>query len=135
MLILFEVDALILMSFILKNLFLRSGTFDVLSTKNLPTKLRYDLLFLALAQAIHSSLLGSRSAAALGPLAADPPGELDVLRHDGDPLGVDSTEVGVLEEPHEVGLTGLLESHHGGALEAEVGLEVLGNLPHQTLER
>merc|ERR1712020_400904 len=74
-LILFEVDALILMSFILKNC-LRSGTFDVLLTKNLPTKLRNDLLFLALAQAIHSSsLLGSRSAAraALGPLAADPP--------------------------------------------------------------
>ena len=70
----------------------------------------------------------------LGALSSDPPGQLDVLGHDGDPLGVDGTEVGVLEEPHEVGLTGLLESHHGGALEAEVGLEVLGNLPHQTLE-
>ena len=71
---------------------------------------------------------------ALGPLSADSPSELDVLGHDGDPLGVDGTQVGVLEEPHEVGLTGLLESHHGGALEAEVGLEVLGYLPHQTLE-
>ena len=70
----------------------------------------------------------------LGSLSTDPPGQLDVLGHDGDPLGVDGTEVGVLEETHEVGLTGLLESHHGGALEAEVGLEVLGNLPHQTLE-
>ena len=47
---------------------------------------------------------------------------------------MDSTEVGVLEEPHEVGLTGLLESHHSGALEAEVGLEVLGDLSDQTLE-
>ena len=47
---------------------------------------------------------------------------------------MDGTEVGVLEEPHEVGLTGLLESHHGGALEAEVGLEVLGDLSDQALE-
>ena len=60
--------------------------------------------------------------------------QLDVLGHDGDPLGVDGAEVGVLEEPHEVGLTGLLESHHGGALEAEVGLEVLGDLPDEALE-
>merc|ERR1719510_953468 len=64
----------------------------------------------------------------------DPPGQLDILGHDGDPLGVDGTEVGVLEEPHEVGLASLLESHHGGALEAEVGLEVLSNLPDETLE-
>ena len=71
----------------------------------------------------------------LGTFSPDPPGQLDVLGHDSDPLSVDGTEVGVLEETHEVGLTGLLESHHGGALEAEVGLEVLGNLPHQTLER
>ena len=48
---------------------------------------------------------------------------------------MDGTEVGVLKEPHEVGLTGLLESHHGRALEAEVGLEVLGNLTDETLER
>ena len=70
----------------------------------------------------------------LGALSPDPPGQLDVLGHDGDPLGVDGTEVGVLEEPHEVGLTGLLESHHGGALEAEVGLEVLGDLSDEALE-
>ena len=132
-LILFEVDALILMSFILKNC-LRSGTFDVLSTKNLPTKLRYDVLFLALAQAIHSSLLGSRTAAALGPLAADPPGELDVLGHDGDPLGVDGAQVGVLKQTNKVGLAGLLEGHDGRGLEPEVSLEVLGDLSHQTLE-
>merc|ERR1719422_317275 len=111
-LILFEVGALILMSFILKNC-LRSGTFDVLPTKNLPTKLRCDLLFLALAQAIHSPLLGSRSAAALGPLSADPPGELDVLGHDGDPLGVDGAQVGVLEEADQVGLGRLLEGTDG----------------------
>ena len=69
-----------------------------------------------------------------GSLSTDPPGQLNVLGHDGHPLGVDGTEVGVLEEPHEVGLTGLLESHQSGALEAKVKLVVLGNLPDQTLE-
>jgi hypothetical protein len=47
---------------------------------------------------------------------------------------VDGAEVGVLEEPDEVGLGGLLQRGDGGALEAEVGLEVLRDLPHQPLE-
>uniref|UniRef100_A0A3P8V922 Adrenoceptor alpha 1B n=1 Tax=Cynoglossus semilaevis TaxID=244447 RepID=A0A3P8V922_CYNSE len=34
----------------------------------------------------------------------------------------------------QVGLAGLLQSHDGGALEAQVGLEVLGDLPDQALE-
>ena len=70
----------------------------------------------------------------LGTLSTDPPRQLDVLGHDGDPLGVDGAQVGVLEESDEVGLAGLLEGHDGGGLEAQVGLEVLGDLPHQTLE-
>ena len=70
----------------------------------------------------------------LSPLAADPPGQLDVLGHDGDPLGVDGAQVGVLEETDQVGLAGLLEGHDGGALEAEVSLEVLGDLTDKTLE-
>lgn len=61
-------------------------------------------------------------------LTAKAAGELDVLALDGDTLGVDSAEVGVLEEGDEVRLDGLLESADGRALEAEVGLEVLGNL-------
>jgi len=70
----------------------------------------------------------------LSPLSTDPPGELDVLGHDGDSLGVDGAKVGVLKETDEVGLGSLLESHDGGALEPEVGLEILSDLPHQTLE-
>ncbi|XP_041330191.1 uncharacterized protein LOC121357181 [Pyrgilauda ruficollis] len=42
--------------------------------------------------------------------------------------------VGVLEEPHQVGLAGLLQRHDGRALEAQVGLEVLRDLAHQALE-
>ena len=43
-------------------------------------------------------------------------------------------DVGVLEETDEVGLAGLLQGHHGGALEPQVGLEVLGDLTDKTLE-
>jgi hypothetical protein len=41
---------------------------------------------------------------------------------------VDGAQVGVLEERDEVGLNGLLESADGRGLEAEIGLEILGNL-------
>ena len=53
---------------------------------------------------------------------------------DGDTLGVDGSQVGVLEERDEVSLGGLLEGHDGRRLEAEVGLEVLSNLTDETLE-
>uniref|UniRef100_A0A8D3DG34 Si:ch211-113a14.27 n=1 Tax=Scophthalmus maximus TaxID=52904 RepID=A0A8D3DG34_SCOMX len=67
-------------------------------------------------------------------LPADAAGQLDVFGHDGDPLGVDGAQVGVLEQADQVSLAGLLQSHDGGALEAQVGLEVLGDLSHQALE-
>jgi hypothetical protein len=70
----------------------------------------------------------------LSALSADAAGKLDVLGHDGDALGVDGAQVGVLEETDEVGLAGLLQGHDGRALEAQVGLEVLGDFTHQTLE-
>ena len=75
-----------------------------------------------------------KQAGDLGALSADTAGQLDVLGHDGDTLGVDGAQVGVLEETHQVSLAGLLQSHDGGALEAQVGLEVLGDLADQTLE-
>jgi hypothetical protein len=67
----------------------------------------------------------------LGALAADAAGELDVLGHDGDALGVDGAEVGVLEEADQVRLGGLLQGEDGGGLEAEVRLAGLRAL--QTL--
>ena len=42
-------------------------------------------------------------------LATDPPGQLDVLGHDGDTLGVDGAQVRVLKQTHQVGLAGLLK--------------------------
>jgi len=70
----------------------------------------------------------------LSALATDAAGQLDVLGHDGHALGVDGSQVGVLEQTHQVGLSSLLESQDGGGLEAQVGLEVLGNLTDQALE-
>ena len=45
----------------------------------------------------------------LGTLSTDTSGQLDVLGHDGDTLGVDGAQVGVLEQPHQVRLAGLLK--------------------------
>ena len=70
----------------------------------------------------------------LSTLSTDAAGQLDVLGHDGDTLGVDGAQVGVLEQTNQVGLAGLLEGHDGGALEPQVSLEVLGDLTDQTLE-
>ena len=70
----------------------------------------------------------------LSPLATDAPGQLDVLGHDGDTLGMDGSQVGVLEEANQVRLSSLLECQDGRGLEAQIGLEVLGNLTDQTLE-
>ena len=70
----------------------------------------------------------------LSALAADAAGELDVLGHDGDALGVDGAEVGVLEEADQVRLGCLLQGEDGGGLKAQVRLEVLGNLAHEALE-
>ena len=67
-------------------------------------------------------------------LAPDATGQLYVLGHDGNTLGVDGAQVGVLEKADQVGLGGLLQGQDGGALEAEVRLEVLGDLADEALE-
>merc|ERR1712048_246661 len=70
-----------------------------------------------------------------GSLTSDSSGELHVLGHDGDSLSVDGTEVGVLEESNHVSLSGLLESEDGGGLESKIGLEIVGDLSDESLER
>jgi len=67
-------------------------------------------------------------------LASDSPRQLDVFGHDGDALGVDGAQVGVLKQTDQVGLRRFLESSDGSALETQVGLEVLSDLTNQTLE-
>lgn len=74
------------------------------------------------------------SSPSLVALTAKAAGKLDVLGLDGDTLGVDGAEVGVLEERDKVGLNGLLESTDSRGLEAKVTLEVLGDFANQALE-
>jgi len=59
---------------------------------------------------------------------------LDVLGHDGDTLGVDGAQVGVLKQPDEVGLASLLQSSNGSRLESEISFEILGDFSDETLE-
>ncbi len=70
----------------------------------------------------------------LSPLATDATSQLDVFWHDGDTLGVDGAQVGVLEKSDQVGLAGFLQGHDGRALESQIGLEILSNLTDQALE-
>ena len=80
-------------------------------------------------------MAGPGVAVTLLSLAADSPGELHILWHDCDPLGMDGTQARVLEQADEVGLGCFLQCQHGQALEAEIGVVVLGDLPHKPLER
>jgi histone H3 len=67
-------------------------------------------------------------------VSTDATSEDHILLHDGDTLGVDGAQVGVLEETDQVSLRGLLEGSDGGSLEAEISLVLLGDLTDETLE-
>merc|ERR1712141_591211 len=67
-------------------------------------------------------------------LSKNTTGQLNILGHDGDTLGVDGAQVGVLEETHQVSFTGLLKCSNSCALEAEICLEVLSDFSDQALE-
>jgi histone H3 len=70
----------------------------------------------------------------LSTFTTDSAGQLDVLWHDGDSLGVNGAQVGIFEETNQVCLAGFLEGSNSGALEAEIGLEVLGDFAYETLK-
>ena len=70
----------------------------------------------------------------LGTFSTDAASQLDVLGHDGHTLGVDGAQVGVFEKSYQIGFAGLLQSHDSRALEAKIGLEILGDFTYQTLE-
>ena len=67
-------------------------------------------------------------------LSADSAGQLNVLWHDGDALGVDGAQVGVFKQTNKVSLASFLKSHHSGALESQIGLEILSDFSHKALE-
>src|SRR6184192_4168117 len=71
----------------------------------------------------------------LSTFSTDSSCQLNVLWHDGDSLGVDGAQVRVFKERDEVGFSGFLEGSNGRALESQIGLVVLSNFSHQSLER
>jgi hypothetical protein len=91
----------------------------------------FEEVFLAFKKAFFFLVDGSDC---LSTLSTDAASKLDVLGHDGDTLGVDGAQVGILKETNQVGLSRLLKSHDSRGLEPKVSLEVLGNLPNQALE-
>jgi hypothetical protein len=74
-------------------------------------------------------------AANLRALTADAAGELHVLRHDRDTLGVDGAQVGVFEQANQVRFGRFLQRQDRGRLESQVSLEILGDFSDQSLER
>ena len=64
-----------------------------------------------------------------------PVGSPDVFGHDGDSLSVDGTQISIFKQTHQVRFASLLQRADGGTLEPQVGFEILGDLPHQPLER
>jgi len=68
-------------------------------------------------------------------LAANTTRKLDILGHDGNTLGVNGAQVGVLKKSNEVSFRSLLKGENGSTLETQVGLEILRNLTDKTLER
>ena len=51
-----------------------------------------------------------RSISRLSSFSSNSAGQLDILGHDGDALGVDGAEIGVFKQTNEVSFGGLLES-------------------------
>ena len=68
-------------------------------------------------------------------MSPDPLCQLHVFWHDGHPLGVDGTEVGVLKEANNEGLRPLLQGRERGNLDAEGVGVLLHKTPGQSLER
>ena len=69
-----------------------------------------------------------------GALTTDSAGELHVLGHNGDSLGVDGAKVGVLEKTDHVSLRGFLEGKNGRGLETELVSVLRSDLTDESLE-
>jgi len=70
----------------------------------------------------------------LSTLSSNPTRKLDILWHNCNPLGMYRAQIGIFEQADQISFDSLLESKNSGALEAKIGLEILGNFPNQTLE-
>ena len=66
--------------------------------------------------------------------SSDSASQLNIFWHNGDPLGMNGTQVGVFEKSHQISFAGFLESHDCRTLETKISFEVLGYLTDQSLE-
>ena len=82
----------------------------------------------------YSLSLSFISVLCLESLSSDSSGELKILAHDSNSLGVDGAQVGVFEKADEIGFSGLLKSEDGGGLESELSSKLVGNLSNESLE-
>ncbi|KAK4011896.1 hypothetical protein OUZ56_021005 [Daphnia magna] len=89
-----------------------------------------------LGQAFQNSLVALKrtGSLSLSSFTTNTAGKLDVLGHDGNSFGMDGAQIGVFKQTNQVGLACLLQRHDGRALEAQIGLEILGNFSDQPLE-
>ena len=67
-------------------------------------------------------------------VSSDPPGKVHVLPHESRSLGVDGTQVGVLEHTGEVGFGGFLKSVESLGLEAEFSIDVTADVADKSVE-
>lgn len=65
---------------------------------------------------------------------SDSLGELEILGHNCNSLGMDGAKVGVLEQGDQVSLGSLLKGEHGLALESNLLFPLLSNLSNHSLE-
>ena len=68
------------------------------------------------------------------PISPNTFSQLEVLRHDSHPLCMDSTQVSILKQRNQVGLSCLLESQHCLTLESDLLFELSRNLTDKSLE-
>ena len=68
-------------------------------------------------------------------LTSDPPGQLNVLGHDGHSLGMHGTKVGVLEHSHKMSLGCLLQCQNCSALNPNVTFDVAQDFVNHPLKR
>merc|ERR1719399_2345222 len=68
-------------------------------------------------------------------VAAKAPGQSQVARHDRNPLRMDRSQIGVLEQPNHVHLGRLLKCVERLALELQVLVVLVCDLAHEPLER
>jgi len=86
---------------------------------------------------IKASLGSSNKSAAtdLSTLSSNTTSQLNIFGHDGHSLGVDSAQVGILEQANQIRFCGLLQGQNGGRLESKVAFEILHEPRFSALSR